>query len=270
MLSCAGALAASPSSFLPLRAPYLFRQLGARLGRRLQQPQQHRVHALRNLIVVASLVTHAGENNMPRRLPKPSDQPPNPRHRGTRGSGLKAALDARSQLASAVLSPDDMTQYANEVIASPRSAAIILAAHVEDSLHLALARRLRIKPSSWREVFSTERGPLGTFANKISMADAIGLISSETRRNLDIIRHLRNAFAHAMRPISFDTKEVADLCAMLRPPSPLPPTTGTHADAENPTPRQRYQHTCELIMHNLFVAAGFYYPINQLPPPETV
>jgi hypothetical protein len=34
--------------------PHGFGQLGARLGRRLQEPQQHRIEALRNLAVVAS------------------------------------------------------------------------------------------------------------------------------------------------------------------------------------------------------------------------
>jgi transposase-like protein len=36
-LSCAGALPATPSSLLPLRAPHGFGQIGARLGRRLEQ-----------------------------------------------------------------------------------------------------------------------------------------------------------------------------------------------------------------------------------------
>ena len=57
------ALAASPSS-LPLRTPHLFFELGVRLGRRRQQPSQDRVALLRDgLVVVASLVAHAGERS---------------------------------------------------------------------------------------------------------------------------------------------------------------------------------------------------------------
>jgi hypothetical protein len=64
-LSRASALRATPSSLLPLRAPHGLGQLGARLGGRLQQPQQHRVKPLLDgLVIVASLVAHAGEHSM--------------------------------------------------------------------------------------------------------------------------------------------------------------------------------------------------------------
>src|SRR5205823_2960697 len=43
---------------------HLFAQLGARLGRRLQEPQHKRIHALLDLVVVASLIVHAGEHSM--------------------------------------------------------------------------------------------------------------------------------------------------------------------------------------------------------------
>src|SRR5208283_5053998 len=51
----------SPSR-LSLRATDGFSEFLARLGRRLQQPQQHRVHALLNLAVVAFLTAHAEED----------------------------------------------------------------------------------------------------------------------------------------------------------------------------------------------------------------
>jgi hypothetical protein len=48
----------------PFRASYLFCKLGARLGRRFQKPSQHHVHALLDLAVVASLITHRKEYTM--------------------------------------------------------------------------------------------------------------------------------------------------------------------------------------------------------------
>jgi hypothetical protein len=62
VLCCgAGAFLPSPSRLAPLRASG---ELGARFGRCLQQSQQHRIEALGYLVVVASLITHAGKHSM--------------------------------------------------------------------------------------------------------------------------------------------------------------------------------------------------------------
>src|SRR5581483_5969896 len=63
-LSCAGVSAASASRLLPLRAPHQLSRLGARLGRRLQEPAQQRIEALGGLVVVASLIAHGEECSM--------------------------------------------------------------------------------------------------------------------------------------------------------------------------------------------------------------
>jgi hypothetical protein len=49
-----------------------------------------------------------------------------------------------------------------------------------------------------------DRGPLSTFSNKILMGHALRIYDENTRCNLDIVRNIRNAFAHSKRPINFD------------------------------------------------------------------
>jgi hypothetical protein len=46
------------------------------LGRRFQQPQQQRVHALASLFVVASLIAHVGEDSMAKASEKPRELRP--------------------------------------------------------------------------------------------------------------------------------------------------------------------------------------------------
>ncbi len=54
-----------------------------------------------------------------------------------------------------------------------------------------------------------ERGPLATFDQKIRMADALGLFAGYvTRKDLDIIRRIRNDFAHDLTVNSFDRHDV--------------------------------------------------------------
>jgi hypothetical protein len=189
----------------------------------------------------------------------------------SRAPSRKAALQALSQIANAELSPDYIADFFLEVagIANHRGAAILLATHLEAVLQLAIIARLSIRPNSLADVFGYDR-PMGNFANKIRIAHAIGLITDATRSNLDIIRQIRNAFAHAMRPISFETKQVAEACALLVIAAPLPPTSSAEQIPEKPPARQQYRGACETISHNLFVASGFYYALTQVQPPSSV
>ena len=78
-------------------------------------------------------------------------------------------------------------------------------------------------------------GPLGSFSRKIRLGEAMRLYGPKTRRQLDTIRSIRNAFAHTHRAITFDTAPVPVLCSTLddrvwpyrprRPASPNPCTS---------------------------------------------
>src|SRR5262249_32789380 len=103
-----------------------------------------------------------------------------------------------------------------------RGAALMLAANVETALLYAIKRTLVIKESQDWELFGYE-GPIRTFAAKISIGYALDIFGPQTKANLDCIRHIRNAFAHAVIPITFQTKEVSDLCSLMVMPEILPP-----------------------------------------------
>jgi hypothetical protein len=64
-----------------------------------------------------------------------------------------------------------------------------------------------------------ERGPLATFAARIDAAHAFGLITDSERRELDLIRQIRNAFAHvslaSLAEISFNQAAVRVRCLQL-------------------------------------------------------
>lgn len=53
------------------------------------------------------------------------------------------------------------------------------------------------------------RGPLSDFNSKILVAEAFGIINSQIADELQIIRHIRNTFAHARMPVTFATPEIA-------------------------------------------------------------
>jgi DNA-binding MltR family transcriptional regulator len=148
----------------------------------------------------------------------------------------------------------DFSQFHKETkrLKNDRGTAILLAANIENTLDAVLSRALA--DSKQEELFDF-RGPLGTFSAKILMAHALELIGPVTFHNLTHIRHIRNAFAHSKKPITFRTPEVAAACALLQMQYVLPPRTVPKA-GEKPERfigRRRYQRVCEVVNHNLIV-----------------
>src|SRR5258708_23974756 len=143
---------------------------------------------------------------MPRRLPKPPDAPAAPRHRARRKSA-----DSRQRSIQALIRRRpihaDFARLDREVQqVHARSAAILLAAEVELYLELALLIRLPNNDPDTIKILVGRDGPLGSFFAKIHLAFAMGLITTDQCHDLNIIRTVRNAFAHALRLIEFSTE----------------------------------------------------------------
>jgi hypothetical protein len=93
-----------------------------------------------------------------------------------------------------------------------RGAAVVLTAIVEKSLEHLIKRALR--PEGVNDLFQFN-GPMGTLSNKIAMAFSMRLIGEKTKHDLEIIRHLRNIFAHSRLPVTFETEQVKAACDHL-------------------------------------------------------
>jgi len=97
-----------------------------------------------------------------------------------------------------------------------RSIVIIAAAMLEQTLEDLLLGEFRTLTTDERKRLFEGEAPLTSFSAKIKMAYALNLIDRKTTTELDLIRDLRNSFAHARKPISFYTEEVADVCQHLK------------------------------------------------------
>jgi hypothetical protein len=66
-------------------------------------------------------------------------------------------------------------------------------------------------------VLFAENGILGTLSEKIWAAYFLKIIGPQVRRDIDLIRNIRNQASHDMNPISFEnTPEIAARCRELR------------------------------------------------------
>lgn len=120
---------------------------------------------------------------------------------------------------------------------SPRAAAIVATALVEDALRWCLcgflipadADQAELPAVDQAELFDNENGPLRTFHAKIVMGYSLGIYGQVTRDDLRRMQLIRNAFAHSPRSISgfliLNTQGVSEKCPNLfveGPAFPLP------------------------------------------------
>jgi hypothetical protein len=114
--------------------------------------------------------------------------------------------------------PKEINAIADEMEHEGARAAITIGASLlEHALEDAIRYRLR-QPSNKTEenVLFNEMGLLGSFNEKIWAAYFLGIIGPETRRDMDLVRTIRNEVAHNMNPISFETESIKARCLEIK------------------------------------------------------
>ncbi|HTB04132.1 MAG TPA: hypothetical protein VK804_27005 [Bradyrhizobium sp.] len=185
------------------------------------------------------------------------------RSKGPAKTGMETALKAVRSLIHSEMSIEHATAFIEEVKRerNDRGAAILAATNTENALRHVIARRLAVTRSDYDNLFGLN-GPMGTFDLKIRMAFALKIFGKETNDNLILVRTIRNAFAHASIPITFDTVEIRELCRLLVIPFVLFPkqikvVDGKVIDLDEPMEaRARFNTTCESLTHNFIIFAG--------------
>lgn len=92
-----------------------------------------------------------------------------------------------------------------------RGAALAAAAFVDDLLQRTIAAFL-LKGDSGEKLLEGFNAPLGSFSARITAAHALGLISDIERGECDLIRKIRNEFAHKVK-MTFEDERVKGLCS---------------------------------------------------------
>jgi hypothetical protein len=113
--------------------------------------------------------------------------------------------------------PKDMDGIIRELSGQNDRAAISVGGSIlEYALELAIESRLRVvQDANERGVLFSDNGIIGTFYEKIWMAYFLNLIGPAARRDIDLIRRIRNEVSHNMNPVSFDLAAISSRCAEL-------------------------------------------------------
>lgn len=129
---------------------------------------------------------------------------------------LRALIEARNldkhmiETLSEIGNKDDSPSH-------DRTLAIVAAVYIEDSLRNAIAKHLNpYRVNEYQSlIFTDDQAPLSGLASRTRMAFALGVIVEAMRKDLTLIRGIRNAFAHTPSAVTFNTPVVRDAVEAL-------------------------------------------------------
>jgi hypothetical protein len=99
-----------------------------------------------------------------------------------------------------------------------KSVALVWASLLEDALQTALTQKISHLDRDELSSLFGANGIISSFSAKIQMCYAFKIINESQKKKLNIIREIRNAFAHGVLDMSFETDQIHDVCRMLPPP----------------------------------------------------
>lgn len=109
---------------------------------------------------------------------------------------------------------EDVAGFIGEFLReSDRAVAILGGVFLDEYLKELMASFL-VDDST--KVHDLLEGPLGTFRSRINASYCMGLITEDEYHDLDIVREIRNKFAHELHGLSFSDDWVKNKCDTLR------------------------------------------------------
>jgi DNA-binding MltR family transcriptional regulator len=118
------------------------------------------------------------------------------------------------------LTINDLPQLEEEMYSnSARATVLMLTAVLDTCLTILIRDQMRPSLSSddEKQIFEG-RGPLNDLSSKIILGFAFNLYGPNTKKDIDLIRTLRNEFAHSRRHFGFSTPVVSEFCQHLQSP----------------------------------------------------
>lgn len=97
---------------------------------------------------------------------------------------------------------------------SHRGAVVLSCSFIEDQLRNILASFL-IETKETEKLLEGFNAPLGTLSSRAVMAHSLGLITDREYKEIEILKKIRNEFAHNFKA-TFNDQKIIDLCKTLK------------------------------------------------------
>ncbi len=145
--------------------------------------------------------------------------------------------------------------------ASDRAFGVLWASLVERAVESAIMKLMRdgLSNTEKGKIFG-DKGPVQTFSAKIWLGYAFNVFGPKTKHDLNVIRELRNQFAHSRKFLPFSLDLVRKVCSTLLipdlriakiPPSLLKKVRAEEKQIDKKDAKTRYAIACHTIMIDL-------------------
>ena len=94
---------------------------------------------------------------------------------------------------------------------------LIVCALLEDILMTTINTKMVPLSSDIESRIFGGNGPLQNISSRIDIAYSLGFLDGRMRRNLHLVRKIRNGFAHTSDKVTFDSEKVVTLCKQITP-----------------------------------------------------
>ena len=131
---------------------------------------------------------------------------------------LEMARQARAQVSAVEIDCDEIDAVMEEALSqTDRGAAILIFSYIETIMHRVFCLHLNNGVKGGLNSLLENNGPLSTASNRIRMLAALSWLEPDTSAGLDILRLIRNQFAHNIATRSFDDRKVSGWISSLPP-----------------------------------------------------
>jgi mannitol operon repressor len=111
---------------------------------------------------------------------------------------------------------EDLAKFVEELkLETDRGLPLVGAALIDDRLQETL-RSFFCEGRTSSKLLDSANAPLGTFSSRVQACYSLGLIDEREYAEIELIRKVRNEFAHAKHGTSFRTEKLKGLCSSLR------------------------------------------------------
>lgn len=131
-----------------------------------------------------------------------------------------AYVRAFKEYAKSIPTVADLAPMEKEFLGeNDRACGILYATWIDIALQGSVESMFRpgLSKERLKRLFDFE-GVIGSFGARINVGYALGIFGEKTLHDLEIIRLIRNEFAHCRRPLAFEVKEVRDVCTHFQIP----------------------------------------------------
>ena len=138
----------------------------------------------------------------------------------------------------------ELSEFLREFNRDSEKGAVLSAGAYLDQRLVEILNSFFVDSKESNELLLGFNAPIGTFSARIKATYSLGLIQQNEYEELNIIRKVRNEFAHSWKKVSFTDNKIKDLCGSL-------PWVGPEELEESSEPRARFTFLVSILLADL-------------------